>query len=388
MNEIRVLHIMDKVSVDGSKMHGPARQIAYRAPYYPRDRVKIMLLNLRGEDLACDSLRRSGIEVVSLNKGKFNPLALFDVVKVIREWRPSVLHVHGYASSNFGRIAGRLMRIPTVVQEHFVDEHLPACQQALDFLLRRWQDKALAVSEAVKEFMTHDRSIPDADIEVLLNGVPVDKVTRATPDQIQALRRTLAIPDGARVIGTAGRLAEMKGHHIFLQAARVIARQDPSARFILVGDGPWAGVLKEQTVSLGLTDRVIFTGYQENVVPYLSLFDVGVVASIFNEGFNTVGVEIMAVGAPLVITDLPCFHDAYRHGENVLMVPTRDADALAEAVLRLLADAPLRARLQAGGRATVEKCGIDRIASRYVALYEELSKGNERNDKAPHLAEK
>ena len=130
--------------------------------------------------------------------------------------------------------------------------------------------------------------------------------------------------------------------------------------------------MRTQSETLGLANRIVFTGYQENVAPYLSLMDVGVVASIFNEGFNTVGVEMFAVDVPLVITDLPCFHEVYSHNENVLMVPPRDERSLAEAVIRLWREPELAKRLILGGRETVSYCRIDRIAARYAAIYEEL----------------
>ncbi|HBA82470.1 MAG TPA: hypothetical protein DCZ95_00095 [Verrucomicrobia bacterium] len=370
-NEIRILHIMDKVSAGRSKMHGPARQIAYRVPFYPAH-YKVMLLNLREEDVACDVLREKGLEVVSLNSSKFNPFTLFEVMRVMRKWRPTVLHLHGYASFNFGRVAGRLMKVPVIVQEHFVDERLPKYQQLVDWFLRNWQAKGLAVSEAVKRFMVVDRYMPDAQVEVLFNGIPLDKVTRSAPEQIQALRRSLGIPDGAKIVGTAGRMAEMKGHHILLQAAKLLAEKDDRLRFVLVGEGPWAETLRQQAAELGLANKAIFTGYQENVVPYISLFDVAVVASIFNEGFNTAGVEMLAVGAPLVITDMPCFHDIYFNEKNVLMVPPRDANALAGAIDRIVKEPQLQATLRSAGQETAQECRIEKIAARYAAIYEEL----------------
>jgi len=373
MNEIRILHIMDKVSVDGSRIHGPARQIAYRVPFYPSGRFKVILLNLRGEDAACDVLRQAGVEVVSLNKGKYDLSALFDVLRIIRDWRPSLLHLHGYASFNFGRVAGRIRHVPVVIQEHYVDERLPRYQRAIDWFLRNWQSKALAVSKPVADFMITDRYVPAKQMEVLVNGLSVDRIVRSTPEERLALRRNLGIPGGAIVVGTAGRLAEMKGHYYFLQAAKLILESVPDAWFVVVGEGPQVGALRAQGDKLGLGNRVVFTGYQENVAPYLSLMDVGVVASIFNEGFNTVGLEMFAVDLPLVITDLPCFHEVYAHDENVLMVPPRDEQALSESVIRLLQEPELAQRLMEGGRKTVKRCRIDQIAARYAAIYEELA---------------
>ena len=374
MTKIRVLHIMDKVSADGSRIHGPARQIAYRVPCYPAGRFEVMLLNLRGADAACDVLRQAGVEVVSLNKGKFDPLTLLDVLRVMREWRPSVLHLHGYASFNFGRVAGRIRHVPVVIQEHFVDERLPGYQRAIDWCLQNWQAKALAVSQPVADFMIADRYVPAEQMEVLVNGLPVDRFVRSTTEERLALRRQLGIPDGAIVVGTAGRLAEMKGHHYFLRAAKAILETIPGAWFVIVGEGPWAGALRAQGEELGLGSRLVFTGYQEQMAPYLSLMDIGVIASIFNEGFNTVGVEMLAAGLPLVITDLPCFHEVYAHNENVLMVPPRDERSLAEAVVRLWREPELAQRLVQRGRETVNYCRIDRIAARYAAIYEDVVK--------------
>jgi hypothetical protein len=89
--KIRILHVMDKVSVDGSKIQGPARQIAYRVPYYDPDRYEVRLYNLRGEDPACDVLRRAGVEVVSLGRGKFDLRAFGDILEVIDEWKPTLI---------------------------------------------------------------------------------------------------------------------------------------------------------------------------------------------------------------------------------------------------------------------------------------------------------
>ena len=186
------------------------------------------------------------------------------------------------------------------------------------------------------------------------------------------LRQKLGIPEDAVVVGTAGRLAEMKGHHYFLRAAKFILEDVPNAWFVVVGEGPWRRTLQEQSEKLGLGNRIVFAGYQEDVAPYLSLMDIGVVASIFNEGFNTVGVEMFTVDLPLVITDLPCFHEVYAHDENVLMVPPRDERALAATVVRLWQEPELAKRLIRNGRTTVKLCQIDRIAARYAAIYEDI----------------
>ena len=86
----RVLHVLDKFSVDGSKIHGPARQVSYRVPCYDPHRYEVLVCNMRNEDLASAELRMRGLTVVSLGRSKFDPRALTDLCRLIRQWKPSV----------------------------------------------------------------------------------------------------------------------------------------------------------------------------------------------------------------------------------------------------------------------------------------------------------
>jgi glycosyltransferase involved in cell wall biosynthesis len=376
MKQIRIMHVMDKVSVAGSKIHGPARQLAYRIPCYDRSRYMVRLVNLRGEDPACDVLRNAGVDTVSLNRSKFDLRVLGDVIREIKRWKPDLLHLHGYASFNFGRIAGKLSGVPVVIQEHFVDEQLPLYQKFADFILRKWQVHAMAVSEAVMRFMADERYIAEEGIEVLGNGVPLRELREriSACDRLE-IKSSLGFPADCKVIGTLGRLAEMKGQRNFLDAAaELVERYGRDAlRFFIVGDGPLLADLEGKAAESGIADLVYFAGYQEDIAPWLSILDVGVIPSIFGEGFCSVGLEILAARVPLVITDLPCFKDVYVADENVLMAAPGESSDIAESVIRLLEDLGLRQSLIGKAESTVEAYDINQIARRYTERYDVLS---------------
>lgn len=371
MNQIKLLHIMDKVSVDGSKIQGPARQISYRTDYYPKF-FKIILCNLRAEEPTCDLLRRSNIEVISLNKSKFDPTTLQVIINLVKNINPSLLHLHGYASWTFGRIAGKFTGIPVVIQEHFIDERMPKYQKIIDFLLRRMQKKGLGVSDAVKEFMISERHIPNKDVEVIGNGVPIDRIELPSNQQIKTLKDSLSIPQNDTVIGTVGRLAEMKGQDVFLKAAKIILNKADNVTFVLVGDGPMKESLKKLSQDLGVANKVVFAGYNPNAFLYLSMFDVSVVSSVFGEGFCSVGIETFAVNTPLVITDLPCFKNVYIDHKNVLMVPSYDASSMAKAIMSLIYDKNLKTKLIRKGYDTAQHHSMQNIADQYVNMYLKL----------------
>jgi len=372
MDQVRILHIMDKLSVDGSQVAGPARQIAYRVRHYNPARYAVMLCNLRADAPAAQTLREAGVDVVSLGRGKLDPRTLGDLLRLIRRWQPHVLHLSGYAAWTFGRLAGWWLRVPVVVQEHFVDPRMPAYQRVADWLLRNRQQGAIAVAEGVADFMRSARHIRRTPIEVIGNGVPVERMRRADDGAVRALRAQLGIAPEERVVGIVGRLAEMKGHTDFLQAAqRVIARLGRVA-IVVVGAGPLEQALKEQAAALGIQDRVRFVGYQADVMPYLRLFDVNVIASVYGEGFPSVGLESFAAQTPVVITDLEVFRGIYEDGRNVLMVPARNAQAMAEAVSRVLAEPELARALVQGGLTTLARFDTATVAQRYLAYYERV----------------
>ncbi|MEM1355061.1 MAG: glycosyltransferase [Planctomycetota bacterium] len=371
------MHIMDKLSVDGSKIHGPARQIAYRARYYDPERVQLRLINLRQEDPSAELLREAGVEVINLGRGKFDLRTLGDLKREIDQWQPDVLHLSGYAAWTFGRLAGRQKGVRVVAQEHMVDRAVPKVQQVADRLLAGKQDKVLAVSSGVKRFIEDKRGIR-GEVEVLYNGVPTESFEPPSSQRQLEIREELGLVEGQRAVGIVGRLAEMKGHRYFLDAAAILAKKRDDLRFVVIGDGPLRDALGQQAEELKITDRVCFAGYKPGALPYLYCMDIHVLSSVFGEGFPGVCVETFLSGTPLVMTDLPNYRgDLFEDGVNCLMVPPADGGAIAAAVDRLLDDAGLRARLLEGGRAVTQQVSFRRIAQRYTEIYESLVRPNE-----------
>lgn len=369
MDKVKILHILDKLSVDGSKIHGPARQIATRADLYDPMRYELLVCSLRTEDACADFLKTKGLKVICLGRNKFDPLALLDIFRIIRRWKPSLLHVHGYASWNFGRVAGKLMHLPVIVQEHFVDEKMPGYQRAADWCLKGSHGKALAVSNSVKRFMIKDRYVRETDIEVIWNGISLDDFIRSSPLDVKALRKLLSISPNATVVGIVGRLAEEKGHKYFLRAAKQISQHMGHVVFIIVGEGPLGQDLRRLARQLGIYEQVFFVGYQEDVFAYLSLFDVSVVASL-SEGFCSVVIESFAAGTPVIITDLPSFRGIYKHHKNVLMVPPCDSDAMAAAIMHVLEHHEVAAELIRNGKKALSQFRMEDIAGKYIRVYD------------------
>ncbi|HET6630837.1 MAG TPA: glycosyltransferase family 4 protein [Woeseiaceae bacterium] len=371
-NPPRILHVMDKLSVGGSRIAGPARLMSYYVPELSSGHCDVLLCSLRQDDSAKDFLTRAGVDVVCLDRGKYDLRTLRDLQRLAARWGPSLLHLHGYASWTFGRIVGRQRGIPVVLQEHFVDDRVPLVQRAADRVLRRRQQYAIAVSGPVKDFMIERRYLIDTPVEIVWNAVPVDAIRRAAARSDPArLRKSLGIPAEAPVVGIVGRLAEEKGHEYFLDIGARVAAARPDVHFVIVGEGPRREPIEAHAARLGLAGRTHLAGHQDDVVPWLRLFSVSLMTSR-REGFPAVPLESLAAGTPVVMTDLDVFRGVYTDERDVLKIPPGDPETAAGAVLRLLGDASLVARLAENAGQLLEACSVKSIVPRYAKIYREL----------------
>ena len=368
----RVLHVMDKLSVGGSKIAGPARLVSYYVPRRLPGQCSVLLCSLREDDSAREFLTRAGVDVVCLCRGKYDLRTLGDLHRLVGRWRPSLLHLHGYAAWTFGRIVGWQRRIPVVLQEHFVDDRVPLAQRAADWVLRHRQQYAIAVSGPVRDFMTQRRYLAGMPVDIIWNAVPVAAIRReAARLDTAPLRNSLGIPAGAKVVGIVGRLAEEKGHEYFLDIGMRVARARPGVHFVIVGEGPRRRRIEEYAARLGLAGRTHFAGYQDNVVPWLCLFDVSLMTSR-REGFPAVPLESLAAGTPVIMTDLDVFRGVYTHERDVLKIPLHDPDTAAGAVLRLLGDTDLVAHLAENAMHLLNACSVGSVVPKYAKIYREL----------------
>jgi glycosyltransferase involved in cell wall biosynthesis len=177
-------------------------------------------------------------------------------------------------------------------------------------------------------------------------------------------------------VGIVGRLFPIKNHHLFLDAAARIAKQAPETRFVIVGDGALRADLEKMACDLGIGESVLFLGWRQDMARILADLDVLVVSSD-NEGTPVSAIEAMASGKPVVATRVGGLPDVITEGRTGYLVPPKDAAALADAVLKLIADAEARARMgQAGRQAACERFAETRLIRDTEALYRQLLAAN------------
>jgi glycosyltransferase involved in cell wall biosynthesis len=204
---VPVLHVCDKFGVAGSSIHGVSRLFSWWFPRYS-PRFAPSLVGLKGPEPATRWLGEQGVPVHHLRRGKFDPRILGDLVRVGRERRARILHVHGYAAADFGRLAARRLGAALVLHEHFADPRMPAYQGLADRALSALTDRAIAVSASTRDFLVRERHVPAPRVRLIWNGAPLDEFAPPPPPVASAARRSLGLPEDALVVGAIGRLNE------------------------------------------------------------------------------------------------------------------------------------------------------------------------------------
>ncbi|TML18937.1 MAG: glycosyltransferase family 4 protein [Actinobacteria bacterium] len=331
--KLNVLQVCDHLGWEGSRMHGVKRLFAWMIPRFDAERYNVSLVSLRKKDLSEETLESFGVDI-----------------------KIDILHLHGYGATTFGRIAGAMRRLPTIVHEHANLTDTPWFQKIADRALEPVTDIAIAVSQSTADYVIKARRIPPPKVKVVYLGVPLEEFSRQrSADEIQAARAELGIAPDDVAIGTVTRLHDSKGNSFLVDAARLVLNERPHAR-------------EQQARALGLGDRFSFAGFAKDVPRVVSAFDISVFPSLW-EGTPLTVFEALAMGKAIVATDADGLLDVLTSEHDAIIVPKRDARALANGLIRVIDEPDTRDRLRAAAAETGKKYDISLFVRKMERLY-------------------
>jgi glycosyltransferase involved in cell wall biosynthesis len=369
---VSVLHVCDKFGVAGSSIHGVSRLFSWWFPRYDAARFTVGLVGLKGPEPASRLLADAGISVQHLGRGKFDPRIATDLADLVQRRGVDILHVHGYAAADFGRLAARATGAALVLHEHFADPRMPAYQGLADRVLAPLVDRAIAVSASTRDFLVRERHVPAEKVALIWNGAPLDEFAPVPEETGRRVRAELGIPTDAIVVGSVGRLSAQKGHRVLLEAAGPVLAGSSRAWIVIAGDGDQMPVLRAQAARLGAdARRVVFAGHRADVPAVLGAIDVFCISSHY-EGTPLALFEAMAAGKAIVSTAVDGCREVLQDGLDGLLVPPSDPPALATALSRAVDDAQLRVRLAHEARASSKRYDIAECVRRMQDLYDDV----------------
>jgi glycosyltransferase involved in cell wall biosynthesis len=365
MHKIRILHLITELEPAGAE-----NLLLSLVRNFDKKKFYIVVSYIYGQGtLACE-IERAGIKVVDLSrKGKIDPLLLLRLFLLIRKEKIEIIHTHLVHASIAGRIAGKLAGAKSIITtRHYA--YYDKVTSLINWIERKtavFNDLFIVISNAVKEYMVIKEKYKPERITVIYNAV--DLCLFDSQDQSP-------IPKNSDfLIASVGRLHPSKGYDTLLKSMPLVISEFPSAKLVIIGNGIQKEYLQRLCSDLGISEHVIFLGRKTpaEVIDFLRNIDLFVLSSKW-EGFGLVLIEAMALGKPVVATNVGGISEIVENGTTGFLVPPAQPKELSTKIIQLLRDRPIAKRMGVMGRKKVElKFSIKTMIDKLNLLYRKLA---------------
>jgi glycosyltransferase involved in cell wall biosynthesis len=350
-NRIKVLKFLTNFNIGGTE-----RQFVQLVQQMDLDRF----------DLHVSCFARSG-SFLPLVEARGIPLSTFSIRRLyspatwmrmlqfahyLRWNRFQVVHAYGFYPNSFAVPAARLAGVPVVIASiRDTGEVLAAEKRHVQKAVCKLATCVLANADAVKSQLIRD-GYDARRLTVIRNGVDLPRLDRQ--EQAGPIRQEFGITGDSPIVAVLARLNEMKGIQYFLDAVPAVLRLFPKTRFLIVGDGPARAELQSYSEKSGFGNAVVFTGFRMDVPEILKATSISVLPSL-SEGLSNVLIESMAAGVAVVATAVGGNPEIVDDGTTGILIPPRDAGAIAHAITQILSNPENAARMGSAGRERIER---------------------------------
>lgn len=308
--------------------------------------------------------------------GKNDIRSIREVRQLIKKYTPDIVYAHSSKAGAIVRAADIGLKNQCVYNPHgwAFNMRCSIKKKMLYTIIEKvaapFCDKIICISDAEKRSALDKNICKESKLQVIFNGVDIEAYENGVHGKVR--RTDLNIPDDAFVVGMVGRMSVQKAPDIFVRMAKLIKHQVPNAHFIIVGNGEQEEEIRKYAEYNGFSDRLHITGWVDDPMDYVELFDVACLLSRW-EGFGLVLPEYMMAEKPIVATKVDAIPDIIRENENGLLVEVDDAVGASKAVLRIYQENIIRNKLVMRGFETVHRrFDARRVAKEHEKLLKKL----------------
>lgn len=371
MSKIRILHVAQAVG-------GVDRYIRMLLKYLDKEKFENILIcsqDFHREDY--DGLVHC-FEQVQMNRAiGMNDLKLIrEVRKLIKQYNPDIVYAHSSKAGAIARAADIGLNSHCVYNPHGwafnmrCSAKIKAMYTAIEKIAAPFCDKIICISDAEKQSALDKKICREDKLQVIFNGVDIESYENGVHGAVK--RKDLNILEDAFVVGMVGRMSPQKAPDVFVKMAKKVKDAVPNAHFIIVGNGNQEAEIRKYAEDNGFSDSLHITGWVDNPMSYVELFDVACLLSRW-EGFGLALPEYMMAGKPIVASRVDAIPNIIRDEENGLLVEVDDADGASKAVLRIYQDDRLKDRLVTQGLEDVHsRFNARRVSEEHGKLFERM----------------
>ena len=368
---IKVCHIADELGVGG--LEKTLKNIVLGLD---KNKYQQQVWCLKRKGALARDIEKEGIPVKEYHlEGGLNVGDLLRLKNDLNKENFQIIHAHGLFPSIWARSAALLVNVPLVVVhcQNLYDNIALRDKLKLRFLAF-FTTEIVAVSEAVKYSLARHVGLDPAKISVIYNSCEEIKVN--SPKQNELMRLDLGIAEHDFVIGSISRLEEHKGHRYLIEAVSQLEPYIPHLKCLIVGEGQVKVGLERMAMNLGLKERVIFTGFRQDIGNLLSLMQVFVQPSTLREGLPLALAEAASARIPLIATAIGGNPEIVFDGRNGFIIAANDAKAIAQKLRYLFQHPAEREKMaQESHRIWEERFSLKKMLKDIDFLYERYITG-------------
>lgn len=365
MDKIKVLHIVATGTLSGAE-----KVVLDICTNLNRDRFEPVVV-CAGEELK-GYYANNEIEAHIIDISKLNPIEIRRLKNLIKEKNIDIVHGHDIKASISGYLASKRFKIPVISHMHasYYWMQKPSPLKLMDRYFRKKYSLSIAVSEMARNYyLTHNNTINPESIITLNNAFNFNELEKAKLQDSVNFKERLGIDRNKFIYGFLGRLIEIKGADLMIDSFNIVQKKKENTVLLIVGDGPEREKLEEKVRGYGISDKVIFTGYQKNVYDYMNIFDCFILPSI-TEGLPIAVLEAMAMKKTVISTPVAGLKDLMKDGYNGLILEERTEEALAEAMLTVYEKPELSRQMAENAYSFLyENYNINRYIERLENIY-------------------
>jgi glycosyltransferase involved in cell wall biosynthesis len=330
-------------------------------------------------------MEKSGVKIITIPElvrdiqPRKDLKAFFALIDVFKKERPQLVHTHTSKAGLLGRWAAFFAKTDIIIHTPhghvfwgYFNKWKTTCFIILERLSAVITDKIITLTDQEKKDHVRFKIAPDKKFTVIHSGVDL---TAFSEVRINAavMKNKLGIPPQAIVVGTAGRLTPIKGQRYLLEAAARISSPTGDLFFVFLGDGELAADLARMSSLLGIK-KAMFLGWRQDIPEVMSTFDIFVLPSL-NEGMGKVLIEAMALGKPIVASNVGGIPDLVTHNHNGLLFPPANVEGLVNSMNILLHDPAKREEMGEKGKDIAAAFSADAMLQKVERLYAEVLSG-------------
>lgn len=380
LRPVRVLIVCDHIGY-GHALHGAGRMMVEMTMGFRPDRVEVTSCVLRSGAELEKRLARDGVPLQFFGAHRLSLLPLLRILRLVRDRQIDVIHVTDFQADTLGRVAGRIAGKPVIVHvrthhSKYQKRPYPWYMEIINRILAPRTALAISNSDSLAGFAVDRMGFRETQVVTVHNPVSTFTMKPVDPAVVAGLRQEYGLDGAGPVIGAVTRFYPSKGITYLIEAFPAILARFPSARLLLVGDGPLEDSLKAQARSLGIEPHVTFAGFRDNAEAHVQLFTLSAVPSL-EEGIGNVAIESITGGIPVIASREGGLPEVIMEGKSGLLVPPGDAAALSAAITRVLEDPELLERMRLGCREEAGRFSIDAYTARLEELYRQVASDQE-----------